>query len=1083
VPTVGRVVLKPQITAKERSVNFDRKNACCSSANLCRSYQGGYVLQTRHHASWNELDLHDLFGAFRKAKADCFFERSIYCAEQFSAYEQSLFSNLEELLGELHGGRVADVFERSRGTPRIFAKCLGAKPRADSTPQCFFSDADRAFERLQDSHDLTPEFRLVGDFGVEMHVLSGLWINLIGHKYDKCLRGNAFGSRVRRYGRTGLRDRPAGDYQYDAVGSFEPYFQPYRAWRDRGLAAIRLALDEDEAVVALTLDFSSYYHNVDPSFIADPAFLSTIGLQLNAWEIEFTQALVTALQAWGAAASTFFDRGTRRGKDPHGGLPIGLAAVRIITNVLLYEFDERILNALAPVYYGRYVDDVFLVIRDSGRISSTKELWDFIRQRASDIFLEGKARGEVEVQLPGGYQARSRLTLKQEKQKVFFLRGQSGRDLLNNIAHQVNTLSSERRLMPLAEDMDTMASPRALAAANGTAEEPDSLRRADGLTLRRLGWALQLRSAEILARDLDRKAWIDERKRFYEFACAHILRPDKILEHVDGLARLISLAVSLADWSDASKMYRNATQALTKLEIQLRSQHCKVNGQKQKLTDRIWTGLREWVQGACREAVLRSIPYEPRHPLRLSRAARDLLAELGIIHSSDALLDVVRELREADWAKRPYREHLRVDADRERPAIEGETLLPGVFKHYEKLLEFLEGSRRDEPMRGVRRVNPLALKVEPRSKQSMLPYILATRPYSAQDIALYRSDECVFGGGEVPPAQAWALYCRAVRGAPQSAPDLPDDRPRVRRKNGRPIVDLTGSVTGRSVHLGITSLETRQESWALAADGRPDQSAERYKRLATIVNLAVQANPRPTHLLLPELSVPEAWLDTISAVLLEAGISLVAGLDYDLHGRDRISSSAALVLRDDRLGFKSAVQIRQPKLQGAPNEEEHLLQSYGRSWTDWGPNRQHPVYIHEGIHFGVLVCSELQNMDHRASFQGDVDLLTVLSWNQDLETFSALVEAACLDVHAYVALVNNRAYGDSRVRAPRKEAYERDLCRIRGGKNDHLVVIEINPNSLRAQQSRVHRWPKPYDRYKPAPEGFSISDARKTTPS
>lgn len=1042
-------------------------------------------MQTLNRESWNEVGLDDLFGAFRKAKADCFFERSIYCAEQFSEYEQDLFSNLETLLADLQSGRILEVFERSRGTPRIFAKCLGAKPRKDSTPQCFFSDAGRAFERLQDTHDLTPEFRLVGDFGVEMHVLSGLWINLIGHKYDACLRGNAFGSRVRRYGKTALRDRPTGDYQYDAVGSFEPYFQPYKTWRDRGIAAIRAALDDDEAVVALTLDFSSYYHNVDPSFIAEPTFLSTIGLHLNGWEIEFTEALVAALQAWGTAASMLFDRQPRRAQLKHqqGGLPIGLAAVRIITNVLLYAFDERMLDALAPVYYGRYVDDIFLVIRDSGRIRSTEELWEFIRQRAGDIFVEGEAPGEVEVRLPGGYQAGSKLTLKQEKQKVFFLRGQSGRDLLNNIAHQVNTLSSERRLMPLAEEMDTMGSARALAAANGTAEEPDSLRRADGLTLRRLGWALQLRSAEILARDLDRKEWADERKRFYEFACAHILRPDKILEHVDGLARLISLAVSLADWSDALKMYRNATQALTKLETRLKSPCCKVNGQEQRLTDRIWQGLREWVQGACREALLRSYPYEPRRTLRLSRAARDLLRELNVIIGPEALMVLVRELREADWAKRPYREHLRLDAVRERPVIEGEAGLPALFKHHEKLLEFLDGSRREEPNRGVHRVHPLVVQTGFDIEPSLLPYILATRPYSPQDIALYRPEECVFGDGELPPAQAWALYCRALRGAPQSAPDVQNDRPPMQRRKGGRIVDLTTGVPSRSVHLGITSLETRQESWALAADGRPDRSAERYKRLATIVNLAVQASPRPTHLLLPELSVPEAWLETISAVLLEAGISLVAGLDYDLHGLDRICSSAALVLRDDRLGFKSAVQIRQPKLQGAPNEEEHLIQSYGRAWSEWDSDSQHPVYVHGGVHFGVLVCSELQNVGHRASFQGDVDLLTVLSWNQDLETFSALVEAACLDVHAYVALVNNRAYGDSRVRAPRKEAHARDLCRIRGGKNDHLVVVEVNPTSLRAQQSRVHRWPKPNDRYKPAPEGFVISDARKTTPS
>lgn len=1038
-------------------------------------------MQPQQHTSWADVDLADLFAAFRKAKADCFFERSVYCAELFSSYEQNIFENLGNLLDDLHAGRVADIFARSSGKPRIFAKGLGAEPRAKSASQCFFSDPDRAFERLLVSHKLIPEFRLVGSFEVEMHLLSGLWINLIGQKYDQCLRGHAFGSRVRRFGHTELRSRPSGDYQYEAVGSFEPYFQPYREWRDRGIDATRAALDDGEAVVALTLDFSSYYHNVDPSFVINADFLSTIGLELSPWELEFTEALVVALKAWGAEAALFMGPGGRGSGSRVGGMPIGLSAVRIITNVLLYEFDERILDALAPVYYGRYVDDIFLVIRDSGRVRSTAELWEFIRQRAGDIFAEETKPGEVQVVLPGGYQGSSRLTLKQEKQKIFFLRGQTGRDLLNNIRHQVNTLSSERRLMPLAEEMDNMASARALAAASGTAEEPDSLRRADGLTLRRLGWALQLRSAEILARDLDRSEWTSERKHFYDFACAHILRADKILEHVDGLARLMSLAVSLDDWSEAAKLYRTARKALDTLENKLQESElqpgkCKINGQERPLNARIWAGLTEWVEGACAEAVLRSVPYDRKRLMRLPRAASELCAKLGITLEPGELLQTVLELRETDWSKRPYREHLRLDAERERPAVEGEYLLPDLFPQYEKLAQFLLRSRDLEPTTRVRRVSSRALEAGSAHEASMLPYMLATRPYSAQDIALYLPGECVVGDGETPPAHAWALYCRAVRGTPQAAPDTPLDRPPPG------LIDL-GGLSNAAIRLGITSLHTSQDTWALAAQGRPDRSAERYRRLATIINLAVQAKPRPTHLLLPELSVPEAWLDTIGAVLLESGISLIAGLDYTLEGTDQISSSAAMILQDQRLGFQSAVQIRQPKLEGAPGEAEHLVRSYGRTWVNWGDDRNHPVYLHAGVHFGVLICSELQNMNHRRNFQGRVDLLSVLSWNQDLETFSALVEAASLDVHAYVALVNNRAYGDSRVRAPRKESFARDLCRIRGGKNDHLVVVEIDPVSLRAQQSRVHRWPRSDDRYKPAPEGYKISPRRKTTPS
>ena len=68
------------------------------------------------------------------------------------------------------------------------------------------------------------------------------------------------------------------------------------------------------------------------------------------------------------------------------------------------------------------------------------------------------------------------------------------------------------------------------------------------------------------------------------------------------------------------------------------------------------------------------------------------------------------------------------------------------------------------------------------------------------------------------------------------------------------------------------------------------------------------------------------------------------------------------------------------------------------------------------------------------------------------------------------------------MRRPAKRSFDRDVCRIRGGLNDQLVVVEIEPASLRRQQSREKRWPRSTDAYKPAPEGYSISIARKCIP-
>ncbi|RYG94467.1 MAG: RNA-directed DNA polymerase, partial [Alphaproteobacteria bacterium] len=425
-------------------------------------------MRPRRISSWDEIQLEDLFAAFRKAKADCFFERSAYVAEQFAVYENGLFENLQVLLGRLRAGEVSAVLVEAQRNPGVFAKGVTLRPRGGATggdreslaaiqealrsgdpveaerlvqaaldeeeialpAHAFFSDADRAFERLKAAFEVVPEFRLVGDFDVNTHVVSGLWINCIGHQFDAKLSRHAFGSRVRRYAADRTAGQKVGAYQYEAVGTFEPYFQPYRRWRDEGIKSIDDALKNEDSVVALTLDFSSYYHSIDPDFMLDERFKSAIGLELNGWESDFTKDFINTIQQWGATAASVI--GAQDLAAPQiGGIPIGLAAVRIITNVLLYEMDRAIVDALHPIYYGRYVDDVFLVIKDSGRIKSTEQLWLYISSCLPNMFrVSGE---EVEVCLPGNYQGETKLRLKPEKQRVFFLRGQAGRDLLSNI--------------------------------------------------------------------------------------------------------------------------------------------------------------------------------------------------------------------------------------------------------------------------------------------------------------------------------------------------------------------------------------------------------------------------------------------------------------------------------------------------------------------------------------------------------------------------------------------------------------------------------------------------------------------------
>tara|TARA_R110001583_G_scaffold195536_1_gene375634 strand:- start:9693 stop:10835 length:1143 start_codon:yes stop_codon:yes gene_type:complete len=365
------------------------------------------------------------------------------------------------------------------------------------------------------------------------------------------------------------------------------------------------------------------------------------------------------------------------------------------------------------------------------------------------------------------------------------------------------------------------------------------------------------------------------------------------------------------------------------------------------------------------------------------------------------------------------------------------------------------------------------------------PYLFPTRPYTAAEIAEL-APECV-GFGKITqtkPQSTWAKYVRAVRGVWVKPALLEDEVLETKKKTGKPQYRKRfriGTQKKKSVVVAITNLLTEDSSWAATACNKPELTLDRYKRVSDLVNQALQVKPRPDYLLLPELSLPLKWVDSIANRLIRAGISLIAGTEYRHYERNEICSEAFLALTDDRLGFPSSVRIWQPKVEPAVGEDRDLTSKMGKSWRK-PSRRRKPVYIHNDVHFGVMVCSEISNSKERVRFQGGVDALMVLAWNQDLDTFASLIESAALDVHAFTILVNNRKYGDSRVRAPAKEQYRRDLARIRGGENDFCVVVKLDIDGLRAFQSRAKRWPDKSDPFKPVPEGFTIRGSRKRLP-
>jgi hypothetical protein len=1057
---------------------------------------------------WGSLTIEDLLVAYRKAKADCFFENTFPTAIKFAEYEQDLLANLNGLLSRLMRDSGFEGNEELLGDFRLLPKKLSTvrKPDSSENGHVHFSKPERAVESLFKNYDITPEFRIVGDFPVDTHIISSLWINMIGHQFDAKLDDSCYGARLKRIRNDELfAEDDEKPFHISSIGSFVPYFQPYQKWRSDGLKAIRDELEKDRDVIAVSLDLKSYYHFIDPMAISGTALLEVLDLELTDEKKAFTEQLASFLCSWAEGAEKFGQSVGGKKAKISGGLVIGLTCSRVISNALLHRWDKLVLEKLAPIHYGRYVDDMFLVLRDTGTITNSLDLMNMVQSRMGESYISRNSKKDKvwEINQGSDIQGQTRISLQSDKQKLFVLQGRAGIDLLDSIEKEIYELSSEHRLMPSPDQLEHSTAAKVLSAAGSVGENADTLRRADGLTIRRLGWSLQLRHVETLARDLPPNQWKEQREEFYQFAYNHILRADNLFAHFTYLPRLLGFAISMNEWEQAEQIAVKSYRAIDTLASEVdRGKTVRINGCDAKVSKDLWGYIKGTLTWLFIDAATRF--HDPSKLFLGERSSKKKrLADLFLnqivatLTDFEALLDLRFDVADfekkaplvasADLAKEAYKYILnsqsaeelvgKRDTKKEKQILKllGSAELLDV-EIFEQFINSTRKTRLGKVTRGQKK------------NDSYLPYLFPTRPLSPAEISEL-APECVglpSASGKAPtfnPAVTWAKYTQVLRGvwikptllaAEQDA----SDKKTKRRKKYLKI----GTDSKDKAVVALTNLRTEDSDWAATACNKPNLSRKRYQKISKLVNDVLKLNPRPDYALFPELSIPLRWLNSIAARLSAAGISLIAGTEYRHSEGNKILSEAALVLADNRLGYPTFVRIWQPKLEPAVGEDKDLTVKFGKEW-DLSKKSPKPIYIHNGVNFGVMVCSELQNSKARIRFQGAVDALMVLSWNRDLDTFASLIESAALDVHAYTILVNNRKYGDSRVRSPAKESFLRDIARLRGGDNDFVVAATLDIAALRAFQSRAKRWPEEGDKFKPVPEGFRIlGDRRKLPP-
>ena len=994
------------------------------------------------------FSLGNLYVAYRKAKAEAFYENTHFHALAFTKYEQALDANLRKLRQRLMA-RTADW-----QTDLAF---LGDHAYLPKSVDCSSWDAntDGHFRALDPRQDWLHRFnesgkraraalRLVIRPTVDFQIVSALWIIFVGQLFDASIdRKTSFGNRLRRsYGRPNDERINAPGVNLSTPGLFAPYFSAYRDWREGGLASMDSALEAGESILAITMDVEKFYHRVSPKFLLRSAFLESVGLVLSVVERRFTVRLLAAMETWYQNTPDFKVR-------PEGAIPVGLSASKIIANVLLAEFDRAVVANLEPIYYGRYVDDIFLVLKASGDDYGAQRVTGRIAEALAPLVKVKKNTGgpdSLTLHLP--YARDSELVFAGPKQKVFALSSAHGSDLVHHIRDQIRQQSSEYRLLPAVPATGIAMASRALLATPNAALQADALRKADVVSVRRLGFSLLLSDIETYAADLRPKSWQSIREEFYGLVSRHVVTPTGFFEFVGYIPRVFGLMLGCGDVKEAKKLITEISAIAELLRATTTLGEANSKPAFELCLEQYAYAL---LQAGLQAATLRTVELSPGY-LGVLRKLKVLSRSLRVPSTVGGLESLVKQVLLADWGRRPYKEHWFQDqhSDEIGPKVPRELEVRRQLR-----LGAIRRFRQEATDLKVPHWPALAFPTRPLRIDEMG----LVAPAVLSDPALFRNVIRFLRGAEVVSTRSLG-FAPSDDASPISyffAPGKPKER----------------------IRIAVTSLETTDAQWEAAARGKQDRSASRYVAFNGLINRILKEPKLPDYIVMPELSIPLRWALRAARKLATNGVSLLAGVEYH---RDR----ATRRLRNDCLvslttfwpGYASSVVVLQPKFEPSHGERLQLGKLLGRAdklFKPTGVKAQPTLYGHCGFFFAPLICSDLTNISHRRDLRGEVDALFALEWNPDTRTFASLVESTANDLHAFVVQANNRKYGDSRIRAPASQDYARDVVQVKGGVSDYYVLGEIDYVQLRAEQRRRVKDPQ----FKPVPIGYVMSKLRK----
>lgn len=873
---------------------------------------------------------------------------------------------------------------------------------------------------------------------IELMIIDTIWMLMIGKiaSEQNSISSAAYANKIKKQIFFSSHDLFDG-IDFNSNRLFVPYFKQYTIWRDNAFHKVKAHYDAGQDSILLSLDLKGYYYSVAFKF-------DELSELLNYDERLTKLAPLTAIIEMVYTIYTSEMKKYRNAIRANPVIkecifPIGLLSSMLLSNLYLQHFDKAIMAQIQPSYYGRYVDDILVVMQRSEDMTISVEsiLYESL---VKNNIIKPIGNNEYQTINPFG------LIFQKNKMRCIYFDHLESDAMIKLLCETNSNTPSSVELMP-----DVNISQRTFDESAYNLEQQSG-----ALKVRNFLFTTNNYAATLFVNDLIRTSKnVDTKESGYQgYLNSQINQIIKFysgtqsIEYRSAWVNVFTLILLTEQYDLFCKFYyqiRDTIANMTAVSIE------SIALEKiETICDSIRYAMTEQLNLSV------SIALAPMAITEVANTIKDEFNQIGV--DVDNIVQDARDIRNANL----FNSHV--------------LSLP--------LINYVNNNNSEMSL--VRALPKDVVRFTLNGKKTLS---LNQRKVMLSPRFIHLDEICMlnflvnFTSGGCPSA---GNLCRLINKfyeinqihstVKEFAVEKCDKFQKYELNLQQIKIASPKGKTFKKLRVAIASICLDESKDIIPTIDNPKHNLTPSKKAELYALLNEAANNGANMIVFPEFFLPVEWLEEVYTFSRKNAIAVISGLRYIIYDQHAYNYLTVIQPASSNLGFRYALPLIREKNHYAPAEFE-ILKKHGVMCVDPTAPYTHLISWHK-ICYSDLMCYELTDIGYRCKLRSKIELLLVPELNPDTEYFSNIVEATSRDLHCFVAQVNSSKYGDSRITGPFNSMFK-DIVKVKGGENNVLLMGTVDVKELFESRSgkadEKEEKPKPLKRRIKKPSaGFSV---------